>query len=152
MSRLGFLFCLPFSVAGLAWGQQRRPTPPPEPDEPEEAVEPEFAFNPIQAQKEMQIGDFYSRRKSYRAAAARYERATKWQPDLAEAYFKLGESREKLDQPEAALAAYQKYLELAPSARKAAAVKKKIAQLQNKTAKPDAAPDQRTPRPAPRPF
>lgn len=111
--------------------QQRRetPPPPPEPDE-EEAAEPEYTFNPIQAQKELQVGDFYFKKKSYRAAAGRYERASKWQPDLAEAYYKIGVSREKLEQADQAVAAFQKYLELSPSGRKAEEVKKKIAQLQ----------------------
>jgi len=112
---------------------QRRPrTPPPpplEPDEEEAAAEPEYTFNPIQAQKEIQIGDFYAKKKSYRAAAGRYEHATKWQPDLAEAYYKLGTAREKTEQHEQALAAFQRYLELAPTGRKAQEVKKKVAQL-----------------------
>ena len=65
-------------ATALSWSQQRRPTPapPPEPDE-EEAAEPEYTFNPIQARKEIQIGDFYFKKKSYRAAAGRYERAAK---------------------------------------------------------------------------
>jgi tetratricopeptide (TPR) repeat protein len=132
-----------FSLAFPA--QQRRPAPPPppEPDE-EEAAEPEYTFNPIQALKEMKVGDFYFKKGSYRAAAGRYERAVKWQPDLAEAYYKLGESREKLDQPEAAIDAYQKYLEAAPDARRADAVKKRIARLQKKAAQPD----ERSPRAA----
>lgn len=120
-------------------GQKRRPAtpaPPPEPDQEEESAEPEYSFNPIQAQKELQVGDFYFKKKSYRAAAGRYERATKWQPDLVDAYFRLGEAQEKLNQKEAALAAFQKYLELAPSSRKAAEAKKKITQLQSKGAKP----------------
>ena len=112
--------------------QQRRPAAPPEPDEQEEATEPEYSFNPIQAKKEIQVGDFYYKKKSYRAAAGRYERATKWQPDLADAYYRLGEAREKLDQLAEAVAAYQKYVELAPSERRAAELKKKITQLQAK--------------------
>ena len=55
-----------------------------------------------------------------------------WQPDLADAYYRLGEAREKLDQLAEAVAAYQKYVELAPSERRAAELKKKIAQLQAK--------------------
>ena len=119
-------------LSAAAWGQRRRaePTPPPEPDQEEESAEPEYTFNPIQAQKEVRIGDFYFKKKNFRAAAGRYERATKWQPDLAGAYYRLGESREKLEQKDAALAAYKKYLELCPSSRKAAEARKKATQLE----------------------
>ena len=119
-------------LAALLPAQRRRPEAPPaprEPDEVESEAEPEYTFNPIQAQKELRIGDFYFKRKSYRAAAGRYDRATKWQPDLAEAYYKLGEAQEKLDKPEVARAAFQKYLELSPPPRKAEEVKKKIEHL-----------------------
>ncbi|HZS50091.1 MAG TPA: tetratricopeptide repeat protein [Bryobacterales bacterium] len=128
---LACLLCFA-SSAGLAQrSRQTGPPPaPPEPDQEQENGEPEYTFNPIQAQKELKIGDFYFKKKSYRAAAGRYERATKWQPDLAEAYYKLGESREKLDQNEQALAAYQKYLDLSPPPKQAEEARKKIAQLQ----------------------
>ncbi|MBI3694864.1 MAG: tetratricopeptide repeat protein [Acidobacteria bacterium] len=125
-------------LAALATGQRRRPEAPPpprEPDEVEAEAEPEYTFNPIQAQKELKIGDFYFKKKSYRAAAGRYERATKWQPDLADAYFKLGEAQEKLDKPEEARAAFQKYLELSPPPRRAEEVKKKIGQLEKQVGK-----------------
>jgi tetratricopeptide (TPR) repeat protein len=134
VSRRGLLSLFLIAGARLAPAQRRRqggpPPPPREPDEEEAEAEPEYTFNPIQAHKELQTGDFYYKKKSYKAAAGRYERATKWQPDLAEAYYKLGETREKLDQTEQAIAAYQKFLELSPAPRKAEDVKKKIAQLQ----------------------
>jgi len=117
--------------AGLA-APQRRPAPPPPDDPEEEAAEPEYTFNPIQARKEMKVGDFYFKKGRYAAAANRYERATKWQPDLAEAYYKLGESRERLQQKEAARTAFQKYVELAPSDRRAGEARRKITRLQTK--------------------
>ncbi len=118
--------------------QQRPPAPPPEPDEEETAAEPEYTFNPLQAKKEMEVGNFYAKKGSWRAAAGRYERATKWQPDLAEAYYKLGMAREKLDQFGPALEAYRKFLELPDAGKRAAEVKKKIAQLERKIPKADA--------------
>lgn len=127
---LACLLCFALS-AGLAQrGRQTGPPPPPpEPDQEQENSEPEYTFNPIQAQKELKVGDYYFKKKSYKAAAGRYERAVKWQPDLAEAYLKLGETREKLEENEKAVAAFQRYLELSPPPRKAEEVKKKIAQL-----------------------
>lgn len=131
MSRL-LRWGLLLAVAGLAHPQQRRPAPPPEPDEAEDSAEPEYTFNPIQAKKELEIGDYYFKRGSYRAAAGRYERSAKWQPDLADAYYKLAQTRARLDEAAAAAAAYEKYLGLSPPARKAAEVRKKLAQLRGK--------------------
>ncbi len=144
------LLCL----APCLWSQQQRrpPPPPPEPEEEDISAEPEYTFNPIQARKEVQVGDFYFKKGSYKAAAGRYERATKWQPGLTEAYLKLGEARARLHQPEAARAAWEKYLELEPSGGRAAAVKKKIAQLPKKAAKPDEPAGPRPPTPGPRSF
>lgn len=133
MLRRWIPICLLSLLAGLALAQRPQrsaPKPPPEPDEEEANAEPEYTFNPIQAQKELKIGDFYFKKKSYKAAAGRYEHATKWQPDLADAYCKLGEAEEKLGETGKALAAFQKYLELSPPPHKAEEVKKKIAQIQ----------------------
>lgn len=106
-------------------------------------AEPEYTFNPIQARKELQIGDFYFKKGRYRAAAGRYDRASKWQPGLAEAYYKLGVARERTNETQQALDAYRKYLAAAPSSRRAPEVKKKITDLQRKPPKPDERPDPR---------
>jgi len=146
--RFWFLTCACLSLLASAQ-RQRPPAPPPEPDEVEEAAEPEYSFNPIEAQKEIQIGNFYFKKGSYRAAAGRYERATKWHPNLPEAYYKLGDARARIDQPGAAAQAFRKFLELAPAGGRAGEVKKKIQQLEKKTAKPDDAPGPRSPAPKP---
>jgi len=99
-----------------------------EPPEEDESLKPEeFSLNPLKAQSSINAGDFYFKtRKNYHAAARRYLYATKWDPGSAEAFLKLGEADEKLNDHAAAREAYEKYLELAPSARNAAAIKKKI--------------------------
>jgi tetratricopeptide (TPR) repeat protein len=101
-----------------------------EPPEEDEAAKPkEYAFNPLQAEKELRIGNFYWKKKSYKAAALRYEEATKWNPGDAEAWFRLGEAREKLKQSAEARAAYEQFLELAQEDKRAADVKKRVAKL-----------------------
>jgi tetratricopeptide (TPR) repeat protein len=109
--------------------QTTRPAKPAEQEPPEEdeALKPEeFSLNPLEAQKNITAGDYYFRtKKNYHAAARRYLRATKWDPGSAEAFLKLGESEEKLNDRAAACDAYQKYLELAPTAKNAAAISKK---------------------------
>lgn len=111
-------------------GEKQGPVVEVEPPEEDEAAKPkEYAFNPLQAEKEMRIGNFYWKKKSFKAAALRFEEATKWNPGDAEAWFRLGEAREKLAQPAEARAAYQQFLGVAEDDKRAAEVKKRIAKL-----------------------
>lgn len=125
MARLVLILIL----AALSWAQQpqQQPQLPPEEDEKEAAKE--YTFNPIQAKNEIKVGNFYLKKGSWRAAALRFEEATKWDPMNAEAFLRLAETREKMKSTQQAVAAYEKYLELAPEAKDAALVKKKIAQF-----------------------
>ena len=105
--------------------------PPPEkPAEPQEEdtslVPKEYDFNPLQATKEIQVGDFYFKKKAYKSAVMRFEEATKWNPQLAEAWLKLGEAREKLKDTKGMKAAYEKYLEISPDAKDAKEIRKKL--------------------------
>jgi tetratricopeptide (TPR) repeat protein len=110
-----------------------QPPPEPPPDEPEEedaAVKPrEYSFNPLQAEQEVKVGRFYSRRGRHKAAAGRFEEATRWNPQLAEAWLLLGEAREKIKDPKGAVEAYRKYLELLPAAKNVNEVKQRIKKL-----------------------
>ncbi len=111
------------------------------PEEDEDlSAKTEYVFNPIQANKEMKVGDFYWKRGSFRAAAGRYEEATKWNPGFAEAFWKLGLAKEKLVEEETleekkkiereeAAAAFAKYLEIESDGKRAKDAKQKIAEL-----------------------
>jgi tetratricopeptide (TPR) repeat protein len=112
-----------------AFSQQSKPADPP-PDPPEEDAslkEKEYPFNPLQAAKEIKVGDFYFKKRSWKAAALRYEEAIKWNQGFADAWLRLGEAREKLNDSEASREAYAKFLELAPEHKRAGEVKKKLA-------------------------
>ena len=99
-----------------------------EPPEEDETLKPEdFTLNPLEAQKNITAGDFYFKtRKNFHAAARRYLRATKWDPGSSEAFLKLGECEEKLNDRAAARGAYEQYLELAPTAKNAESIRRKI--------------------------
>jgi tetratricopeptide (TPR) repeat protein len=113
------------ALGAVAWAQEQTPIEPPEEDQ--SLVEKEYAFNPLQARKEVQIGNFYFKRGTYKAAAGRYLEATKWNPGYAEAYLRLGEAYERLKDSKAARAAYEKYLDLDPKGKPAAQIRKKLA-------------------------
>jgi len=101
-----------------------------EPPEEDANLKPEvYSFNPVQANKNLRIGMEYFKKGSYKAAAGRFLEATKWNPNLAEAWLRLGEAEEKRKNRKEAKEAYAKYLELQPEAKDAAEIRKKIASL-----------------------
>jgi tetratricopeptide (TPR) repeat protein len=114
-------------------GQPNGKTPtkdiaPPEEDK-SAATDPDYSFNPLQAKKDITTGNYYFKKGSYRAAAGRFTAATKWNDSDTEAWLRLAETEEKLRDHKAAREAYEKYLELAPDAKNAAEIQKKIAKL-----------------------
>lgn len=99
-----------------------------EPEEEDEAEKPVvYTLNPLQAENELRIGNYYAKKGSNKAAAKRFEEATRWNPSFSEAFLRLGETREKMSDWKAAKAAYEKYLQLEPSGGKAEAIRKKLA-------------------------
>jgi tetratricopeptide (TPR) repeat protein len=99
------------------------------PEEDKSIAVKEYAFNPLQAQKEIRTGNYYFKKGSFRAAAGRFEEATKWNDGEAEAWLRLGEAEEKLKDHKAAVKAYSKYLELASDAKNADEIRKKLEKL-----------------------
>jgi len=111
---------------------------PPEKTSDKEAAPPEedtsigattYSFNPLQAKKDIEVGNEYAKKRSYRAAAGRFLSATKYNDGDAEAWLRLGEMDEKLRDKLGAHDAYAKYLELASDAKNAAEIKKRLEKL-----------------------
>jgi tetratricopeptide (TPR) repeat protein len=111
---------------------------PPQKTSGKEAAPPEedtsigtttYSFNPLQAKKDIEVGNEYAKKHSYRAAANRYLSATKYNDGDAEAWLRLGEMDEKLRDKPGAHGAYAKYLEIASDAKNAAEIKKRMEKL-----------------------
>ena len=64
-------------------------------EEDENLSAKEYSFNPLQAEKEVRVGEYYFKKGSYRAAALRFREATKWNQGYGEAWLRLGETAEK---------------------------------------------------------
>ena len=99
------------------------------PEEDTSLAVKEYAFNPLQAENELKIGNFYFKTGKYRSAAMRFQEATKWNEGYSDAWLRLGETEEKLKDSKAAKEAYTKYLELAADAKNAAEIRKKLQKL-----------------------
>jgi tetratricopeptide (TPR) repeat protein len=77
-------------------------------------VEEFRVWNPHKAEKDVEVGDFYFKRKNYRAALDRYREALYYKYDDAVAMFRLGVCQEKIGEGEEARKAYQSYLKILP--------------------------------------
>jgi tetratricopeptide (TPR) repeat protein len=99
------------------------------PEEDAGAVPKQYSFNPLQSKKEVTVGEFYLKKGDARAAAGRFREATKWNDGNADAWLHLAEADEKNKDLKEARDAYQKYLQLAPDAKNASEVRKKLEKL-----------------------
>jgi tetratricopeptide (TPR) repeat protein len=106
------------------------PAAPPESAEPAESSEP--AFDPLHAQRSLEIGTFYLKKGNYDAAIDRFEDAIHLQPGLAKPWRLMGEAYDKKHANTKALECFKRYLEILPNAEDAAKVKSRIAALEEK--------------------
>jgi tetratricopeptide (TPR) repeat protein len=89
-------------------------------------------WDPHKAAKDIEVGEFYFKRKNYRAALARYQDALLWKDNDAEANFRLGECFEKVNNPAEAAAHYQTYLKILPHGPYAGLAQKALERLKQK--------------------
>jgi tetratricopeptide (TPR) repeat protein len=86
-------------------------------------------WDPHKAAKDVEVGDFYFKRKNYRAAEDRYREALLYKDNDATATFRLGECLEKLGQPGAARDNYESYLKILPHGAFAEEARKSVERL-----------------------
>jgi tetratricopeptide (TPR) repeat protein len=97
-------------------------------------------WDPHRAAKDKEVGDFYYKRKNYRAALGRYKDALTYKPNDAVANFRLAECQEKTGNPQEAITHYQAYLKLLPHGPLAADAQKALEHLGAGTARETSAP------------
>jgi tetratricopeptide (TPR) repeat protein len=86
-------------------------------------------WDPHKAAKDVEVGDFYFKRKNYRAALDRYREALVYKNNDAMANFRMAQCLEKLDQPEEAGAHYEEYLKILPQGLFSEEAKKALAKM-----------------------
>jgi tetratricopeptide (TPR) repeat protein len=86
-------------------------------------------WNPMKALKDVEVGDYYFKRKNYRAAMDRYKEALFYKENDAVATFRLAVSQEKLGDKSGALNDYAAYLKILPHGPFADEARDSIARL-----------------------
>jgi tetratricopeptide (TPR) repeat protein len=71
-------------------------------------------WNPMKALKNIEVGDFYFKRKNYKAALERYKEALYYKDGDALASFRLAVCQEKLGDKAEARKYYEQYLKILP--------------------------------------
>jgi tetratricopeptide (TPR) repeat protein len=91
-------------------------------------------WNPHKAAKDVEVGDFYFKRKNYRAAEDRYREALLYKDNDAIATFRLAVCLEKLERPNEAREEYESYLKILPHGPQAEEAQKAIGRLKGPAA------------------
>ncbi len=86
-------------------------------------------WDPHRAAKEVEVGDFYFKRKNYRAAEGRYREALRYKDNDAIATFHLAVCLEKQGFVDEAIHEYQSYLKILPYGPEAPEAQKAINRL-----------------------
>ncbi len=111
----------------------------------------EQPFDPYRAEKSIEIGEYYMKKGNYDAAIDRFQDATRRKPNFAKPYRLMGEAYEKKGEKAEAVKAYQKYLEILPSAEDVGKIRKRIEklsrQLERDKRRRSGSPRQKPPRP-----
>jgi tetratricopeptide (TPR) repeat protein len=91
-------------------------------------------WDPHKAAKSVEVGDFYFKRKNYRAAEDRYREALRYKDNDAVATIRLAVCLEKLGILDDASAEYESYLKILPHGPEAGEAQKAINRLTAQTA------------------
>ncbi|MCL5287426.1 MAG: tetratricopeptide repeat protein [Acidobacteria bacterium] len=126
MRRVAFALCLLVLLAAGAGLAQTKP---------QKNTQPEPVFEPFKAEKSVEVGMFYLKKKNYDAAIERFLDAVRYKPGFARPHFLLGRAFEGKREWEEAIIHYNAYLEILPNADDAKKVRKKIASLHKKVAR-----------------
>ena len=89
------------------------------------------SWDPLRAEKDLEVGQYYMRKGDLDAAIDRFQDATTAKPGYAVPFRYLGEAQEKKGLKKQAIASYSRYLDLYPHAEDGDKIRKKIDKLRN---------------------
>jgi len=92
-------------------------------------------WDPLRAEKDLEVGQYYMRKGDVDAAIDRFQDATAAKPGYAIPFRYLGEAQEKKGLKKQAIASYSRYLDLYPHAEDGDKIRKKIDKLRAEVAR-----------------
>jgi tetratricopeptide (TPR) repeat protein len=108
---------------------QDQPKPKPNTDNATQSAPDQPKWDPLRADKDIEVGKYYMNKGDVDAAIDRFIDAIDAKPGFAIPYRYLGEAYEKKGQKKPAVKAYQRYLDLYPKAEDGDKIRKKIEKL-----------------------
>jgi tetratricopeptide (TPR) repeat protein len=119
---LAFPMCLP--------AQQKAPaSAAPPASSPPDAQAKAGTYDPLTAEQDIDVGNFYMRKGDIDAAISRYKDAIQARANFAKPRLLLGEAYEKKNDKATAVKYYKEYLQVLPHAPDAQKIEKKIEKL-----------------------
>lgn len=98
-------------------------------DNAAESAPDQPTWDPLRAEKDLQVGQYYMRKGDVDAAIDRFQDAALAKPGYAIPFRYLGEAQEKKGLKKPAIKSYQRYLDLYPKAEDAEKIRKRIEKL-----------------------
>jgi tetratricopeptide (TPR) repeat protein len=92
-------------------------------------------WDPLRAEKDIEVGEHYMHKGDYDAAIDRFQDAIEAKPGYAIPFRYLGEAQEKKGLKKQAIKSYRRYLDLYPHAEDGEKIKKKLEKLYNEVEK-----------------
>jgi len=118
------------------------PNPPPKkpdkknkPDSATQNASDQPTWDPLRAEKDIEVGQYYMRKGDVDAAIDRFQDATIAKPGYAIPFKYLGEAQEKKGLKKQAIKSYSRYLELFPHAEDGDKIRKKVEKLRSEVEK-----------------
>jgi tetratricopeptide (TPR) repeat protein len=131
---------LPLRAQDPAPESSSKPADTPPPKKPDKKQKSDTAtqnapdqptWDPLRAEKDLEVGQYYMRKGDVDAAIDRFQDATTAKPGYAVPFRLLGEAQEKKGLKKQAIASYSRYLDLYPHAEDGDKIRKKIDKLRS---------------------
>jgi tetratricopeptide (TPR) repeat protein len=113
-----------------------KPKPKPNTDNATQNAPDQPMWDPLRAEKDIEVGQYYMRKGDVDAAIDRFQDATLAKPGYAIPFRYLGEAQEKKGLKRDALKSYTRYLDLFPHAEDKSKIEKRIEKLRVEVEKP----------------
>jgi tetratricopeptide (TPR) repeat protein len=137
------LLLSPFAIVGAQDPRQEPPAQKPADAPPEKKKPPakknadsatqsapdQPTWDPLRAEKDLEVGQYYMRKGDLEAAIDRFQDATTAKPGFAIPFRYLGDAQEKKGLKKLAIKSYQRYLDMVPHADDAEKIRKRIEKL-----------------------